>query len=65
MKKKISFLIIILFVQAITSAAAQADRTVNVGVYQNKPLTFIEPNGRVRGFFIDVLENIADRKSVV
>jgi len=62
MKKKISFLIIILFVQAITSAAAQADRTVNVGVYQNKPLTFIEPNGRVRGFFIDVLENIAKKE---
>jgi len=62
MKKKISFLIIILFVQAITSAAAQADRTVNVGVYQNKPLTFIEPNGKVRGFFIDVLENIAKKK---
>ncbi|MDX2440172.1 MAG: transporter substrate-binding domain-containing protein, partial [Desulfobacterales bacterium] len=62
MKKKTSFLIIILFIQAITSAAVQADRTVNVGVYQNKPLTFIEPNGRVRGFFIDVLENIAKKE---
>ena len=62
MKKKTSFLIIILFIQAITSAAVQADRTVNVGVYQKKPLTFIEPNGRVRGFFIDVLENIAKKE---
>ncbi len=62
MKKKTSFLIIILFIQAFTSAAAQADRTVNVGVYQNKPLTFIEPNGSVRGFFIDVLENIAKKE---
>jgi len=61
-KKKTSFLIIILFILAFTSAAAQADRTVNVGVYQNKPLTFIEPNGSVRGFFIDVLENIAKKE---
>ena len=62
MKKKTLFLIIILFIQAFTSATAQADRTVNVGVYQNKPLTFIEPNGSVRGFFIDVLENIAKKE---
>ena len=62
MKRRTSFLIIILFIQAITSAAAQADRTVNVGVYQNKPLTFIEPDGSVRGFFIDVLENIAKKE---
>jgi len=61
-KRRTSFLIIILFIQAITSAAAQADRTVNVGVYQNKPLTFIEPDGSVRGFFIDVLENIAKKE---
>jgi len=62
MKKKTSFLIIILFIQAFTSATAQADRTVNVGVYQNKPLTFIERDGSVRGFFIDVLENIAKKE---
>ncbi|MBW2590844.1 MAG: transporter substrate-binding domain-containing protein, partial [Deltaproteobacteria bacterium] len=62
MKKKTLSLIIILFIQAFTSAAAQADITVNVGVYQNKPLTFIEPNGSVRGFFIDVLENIAKKE---
>ena len=62
MKKKTLFLIIILFIQAFTSAAAQADRTVNVGVYQNKPLTFIERDGSVRGLFIDVLENIAKKE---
>ncbi len=62
MKRRTSFLIIILFIQAVTSAAAQADKTVNVGVYQNKPLTFIERDGSVRGFFIDVLENIAKKE---
>ncbi|MBW1820451.1 MAG: PAS domain S-box protein, partial [Deltaproteobacteria bacterium] len=62
MKRRTSFLIIILFIQAFTSAVVQADRTVNVGVYQNKPLTFIERDGSVSGFFIDVLENIAKKE---
>ncbi len=62
MKRRTSFLIIILFIQAVTSAVVQADRTVNVGVYQNKPLTFIERDGSVSGFFIDVLENIAKKE---
>jgi two-component system, cell cycle sensor histidine kinase and response regulator CckA len=61
-KKRTSFLIIILFILVFTSAVAQADRTVNVGVYQNKPLTFIEPDGSVKGFFVDVLENIAKKE---
>jgi two-component system, cell cycle sensor histidine kinase and response regulator CckA len=61
-KKRTSFLIIILFIQAFTLTAALADRTVNVGVYQNKPLTFIEPDGSVKGFFIEVLENIAKKE---
>jgi len=62
MKKRTSFLIIILFIQTFTSVAALADRTVNVGVYQNKPLTFIDRDGSVKGFFIDVLENIAKKE---
>jgi len=61
-KKRTLFLIVILFIQAFTSTVAQADRTVNVGVYQNKPLTFIERDGSSKGFFIDVLENIATKE---
>ena len=41
---------------------ASAGRAVRVGVYQNVPLTFIEPGGSVKGFFIDILEHIAAKE---
>ena len=62
MKKRTLFLIIIFFIETFTLATAQADRTVNVGVYQNKPLTFIDRDRSVKGFFIDVLETIATKE---
>lgn len=49
---------------AIVAAPGQAAAgdTVKVGVYQNMPLTFIEPDGSVKGFFIDILEHVADKE---
>ena len=41
---------------------AKARDTVKVGVYQNRPLTFIEPDGAIKGFFIDILEHIAAKE---
>jgi len=42
--------------------AFSADIQIRVGVYQNAPLTIIEDDGSVRGFFIDVLEHIAQKE---
>ena len=39
------------------------NRTVRVGVYQNKPKIFLTDNGVADGFFIDLLEEIAKREN--
>ena len=41
--------------------AAQGE-TVRVGVYQNKPKIFIDENGQPGGFFVDMLNEIAQRE---
>ncbi len=46
----------------ILSAPVGANDTIKVGVYQNRPLTFIEPDGSIKGFFIDILEHIATKE---
>ena len=40
-------------------AYAEERRTLYVGVYENKPLVFVDADGVVRGVFIDILEAIA------
>ncbi|MBF0630930.1 MAG: transporter substrate-binding domain-containing protein [Magnetococcales bacterium] len=35
---------------------------VRVGVYQNKPGVFVDTNGEVRGFYIDILKHIAQNE---
>ena len=46
----------------MTSARLEASDAIKVGLYQNMPLTFIDPNGASRGFFIDILEHIATKE---
>ena len=46
----------------MTSARLEASDAIKVGVYQNMPLTFIDPDGASRGFFIDILEHIATKE---
>lgn len=41
---------------------AQATATVNVGIYHNKPLVFMDNTGRPQGIFIDLLEHIAAKE---
>lgn len=59
MKIRILILTILCAFIALSSVTANAKKTVKVGVYQNIPLTFIEEDGSVKGFFIDILEHIA------
>jgi signal transduction histidine kinase len=46
----------------MASAQVEAGETIKVGVYQNMPLTYIEPDGSAKGFFIDILEHIAAKE---
>ena len=50
------------FTLVIASGPGYAVDTFKVGVYQNRPLTFIEPDGTIKGFFIDILEHIASKE---
>ena len=46
----------------MASVQASASDTITVGVYQNMPLTFIEPQGTIKGFFVDDLEHVAAKE---
>jgi PAS domain S-box-containing protein len=50
------------FLLSYEPSALGADTQIRVGVYHNPPLTVVEENGGVRGFFIDVLEHIAQEE---
>jgi PAS domain S-box-containing protein len=62
-RKYALLMISVSLMQLITLAPAAASKTVKVGVHQNTPLTFIDENGKVGGFFIDLLESIADEEN--
>ena len=48
--------------QLIAPLPAGSIDPIRVGVTQNTPLTFIEDNGKIKGFFIDILEHIAKKE---
>jgi len=62
--RKQSFLLIFLIcIQLTVPLQAGSREPVKVGVYQNAPLTLIDENGKAKGFFIDILEDIANREA--
>ncbi len=61
MRKYFLLLISLFFMPLIASSPARSSDPVRVGVFQNTPLTF-EENGKVKGFFIDILEYIAGKE---
>jgi signal transduction histidine kinase/CheY-like chemotaxis protein len=62
--KKISLTLLALLLMAILgSSKVKANTTVKVGVYQSRPLSFIEKEGEVKGLFIDVIEHIAQKEN--
>ena len=50
--------------QLIAPSSAGSSDIVKVGVYQNAPLTFVEENGNIKGFFIDILKHIASKENL-
>ena len=51
--------ILIILIPGILLAS---NRTVKVGIYQNKPKVFIDSAGKPQGFFIDILNHIASKE---
>jgi PAS domain S-box-containing protein len=47
----------------LPSASASGADTVRVGIYDNKPLVFMDAGGQARGLFVDTLKAIATRKN--
>ena len=56
-------LLALLLMAILGSSKVKANTTVKVGVYQNRPLSFIEKEGEVKGLFIDVIEHIAQKEN--
>ncbi len=40
-----------------------AETTLKIGVYDNKPIIFVDDDGEVQGLFVDVLEEIASQEN--
>ena len=51
-----------LWVAIESHASEQSGRMVKVGVYQNEPGVFIDQEGVVKGFYIDLLEHVAEQE---
>jgi len=58
---KVFFLGLLVFFSCFTLGLA-SQKTIRVGIYQNKPKVFVDQKGRAKGFFIDILGYIADKE---
>ena len=58
----IPVLIFILLICVKPAWADPGDRFLTVGLYQNKPLVFMDEQGKARGFYIDIFEHIARKE---
>ncbi len=58
------FLLIFFFALSglLLNRSAWANRPVKIGIYDNKPLVFLDDDGRPDGIFIDLLRYIASRE---
>jgi ABC-type amino acid transport substrate-binding protein len=62
MRKVLPAIAAAFFLLSCVPYAFSADTQIRVGVYHNAPLTVIEDDGSIRGFFVDVLEHIAHKE---
>ena len=53
---------IVLMTLCLFSGATQATETYNIGLYQNPPKIFRNKEGEPTGFFVDILNTIANRE---
>ena len=62
MKRFLSLFLCGLVVISIPGYLIASNKTVKVGIYQNKPKVFIDSAGKPQGFFIDILNYIAAKE---
>ena len=51
-----------ILVVSIPGLLLASNKTVKVGIYQNKPKVFVDSAGAPQGFFIDILNHIAAKE---
>jgi PAS domain S-box-containing protein len=56
-------LLIALFLIFMGSSAFAKETAITVGVFQNKPIVFIDDNGKPQGIFIEIIEEIARKEN--
>ena len=54
--------IILLLIFVLAAGVSYGETTLRVGIYQNRPLVFIDTEGDAKGIFIDTLEHIASEE---
>ena len=62
MRRVVSLIFCSILVVSFPVLLPAANKTVKVGIYQNKPKVFIDSAGEPRGFFIDILNHIASKE---
>ncbi len=62
MKKSILLLLLSIVMAILGSSPVGAGTAIRVGIYQDSPLSAINRQGKAEGFFIDILEYIADHE---
>jgi PAS domain S-box-containing protein len=59
MKKSALAVLLLCCLFSVLPAPAVAGQSISVGIYEYKPLVFLNGNGRADGFFVDVFNHIA------
>jgi ABC-type amino acid transport substrate-binding protein len=62
MKINAGLIVFFSFVLFLIPSPLSANLQVTVGVYQNKPLIFVDGDGTTRGIYADVLEYVASKE---
>ena len=62
MKKALRLLFCFLLLQFSLTHQVYAAKKLKVGVYDKQPLVFVDGNGNVQGFLIDILEHIGSKE---
>lgn len=60
MRRYFPIIFLIIFLAAVPSGGA--GEVIRVGVYENVPLSYLDNSGQARGFFIDLLDHIAEQE---
>jgi signal transduction histidine kinase len=60
----ISLLFMLIMLCPVSAHEINQEKTLRVGVYQNKPKIFINEEGQADGIFIDILKDIANKENL-